>query len=99
MLARALLLAAALVFQEARAAEQLRLDEGVLVLEDSNFEQAMDTYDVLMIEFYAPWCGHCKQLAPKYKAAAKKLRDTGEAVALAKCDATKVVLAIAFSCL
>lgn len=88
---RVLLLAAALLLQDAAAADQqLRLDEGVLILQDDNFEQAMDTFDVMMIEFYAPWCGHCKQLAPKYKEAAKKLRTSGVAVALGKCDATKV---------
>jgi protein disulfide isomerase family A protein 3 len=39
-----------------------------------------------LIEFYAPWCGHCKKLAPVYEELAEKLKD--EKVAIVKMDAT-----------
>ena len=49
-----------------------------------------DSKDVL-IEFYAPWCGHCKALAPNYEKLAKLYTDNADfasKVTIAKVDAT-----------
>lgn len=44
-----------------------------------NFDSIVndESKDVL-IEFYAPWCGHCKNLEPKYKELGEKVRKTWE---------------------
>jgi protein disulfide-isomerase A1 len=34
--------------------------DDVLVLTDSDFESKIKKYDIVLAEFYAPWCGHCK---------------------------------------
>jgi protein disulfide-isomerase-like protein len=63
-------------------------DSDVVILTSKNFEQitqassGASTGDWL-VEFYAPWCGHCKKLDPIYEDVAKRLK--GE-VNVAKVD-------------
>ena len=48
---------------------------GVVDLNANNFDNRVkDSEGVWIVEFYAPWCGHCKQLVPEYQKAAKALK-------------------------
>ena len=55
-------------------------------LTDANFqEKVINSDDIWLVEFFAPWCGHCKNLAPQWAQAASELKGK---VKLGALDAT-----------
>ncbi|CAB5501711.1 Thioredoxin [Bathymodiolus thermophilus thioautotrophic gill symbiont] len=47
----------------------------VLELNKSNFDDTIQKNDIVVLDFWAPWCGPCKQFAPTYDAVSEKISD------------------------
>eukprot|EP00003_Mantamonas_plastica_P008804 TRINITY_DN1783_c0_g1_i3.p1 TRINITY_DN1783_c0_g1~~TRINITY_DN1783_c0_g1_i3.p1 ORF type:complete len:749 (+),score=264.27 TRINITY_DN1783_c0_g1_i3:113-2359(+) len=58
----------------------------VMSLTPDNFQQVHDSDHVWLVEFYAPWCGHCKNLVPVWEKVATNLKGI---VKIAAIDADK----------
>ena len=60
----------------------------VVSLTPANFDSYVGSKPT-MVKFFAPWCGHCKHLAPEYEKAAEKLKGGKVVLAEVDCDANK----------
>lgn len=60
----------------------------VLDLIPSNFDDVvLKSGKPALVEFFAPWCGHCKNLAPVYEELASSFEFAKDKVTIAKVDA------------
>eukprot|EP00172_Hildenbrandia_rubra_P000029 Plantae.Rhodophyta-Hildenbrandia_rubra.ctg10133.p1 GENE.Plantae.Rhodophyta-Hildenbrandia_rubra.ctg10133~~Plantae.Rhodophyta-Hildenbrandia_rubra.ctg10133.p1 ORF type:complete len:520 (-),score=166.96 Plantae.Rhodophyta-Hildenbrandia_rubra.ctg10133:1531-3090(-) len=60
-------------------------ESAVTVLNKENFDEIISKEKLVLVKFYAPWCGHCKAMKEDFEKAAEELK--GKAV-LADLDAT-----------
>lgn len=75
-------------FAEEEAAADAAAPSKVLKLTAENFDKTIDEHKNVLVKFYAPWCGHCKAMAPAYEEAANMLAEQGVEAVLGEVDAT-----------
>ena len=55
------------------SAAEVEKEGGVWVLGKDNFDETINSNSYVLVEFYAPWCGHCKSMKADYAQAAEQL--------------------------
>ncbi|CAN6340695.1 unnamed protein product [Urochloa humidicola] len=81
-----------LLLAAAAAAVSPAAADDVVALTEADFEKEVGQDRDALVEFYAPWCGHCKKLAPEYEklgASFKKAKSV--LIAKVDCDEHKSV--------
>lgn len=64
-------------------------NSAVVKLTQAEFKDFLDENPLVLTEFFAPWCGYCKQLGPEFAKAADSLNETHPKIKLAQVDCTE----------
>lgn len=56
----------------------------ILKLTDANMDAMLATYPFLFVKFFAPWCGHCKNMAEDYENLAKSFSKHSQSIRIAE---------------
>ena len=59
------------------------MDEKVITITESNFDEVINGDKLTMIDFWAEWCGTCRMVSPILDSIAE---DFGDNIVVAKCD-------------
>ena len=63
-------------------------NEGLVSLNAETFKAHKEMGKTMLVKFFAPWCGHCKRLAPTYEELAQKMTENEEVI-IAEVDCTQ----------
>ncbi|WIA23964.1 hypothetical protein OEZ86_007219 [Tetradesmus obliquus] len=63
-------------------------EKDVVVITTKNWDDTVKKAPFALVEFYAPWCGHCQKLKPEYAKAATELKKYDDKIVIGKVDAT-----------
>ena len=63
---------------------QTREVQGVVELSSESFSSTLEDNESVFVKFFAPWCGHCKRLAPTWERLAEAVHGSMSTVTIAK---------------